>query len=66
MDYFSLDIEGPELKILQTIPFDRIHFSIITIELNSADMRHQVTKYMLEQGFEVQFLISSELRLSVM
>ncbi len=32
VDYFSLDVEGPELEILQTIPFDRITFDVITVE----------------------------------
>ena len=32
VDYFSLDVEGPELEILQTIPFDKIRIKVITIE----------------------------------
>ena len=32
IDYFSLDVEGAELNILQTIPFDKIKINIITIE----------------------------------
>ena len=32
VDYFSLDVEGPELEILQTIPFDKIYIKVITIE----------------------------------
>ena len=32
VDYFSLDVEGPELEILQTIPFDKIYIKAITIE----------------------------------
>ena len=32
VDYFSLDVEGPELEILQTIPFDKIKIKVITIE----------------------------------
>ena len=32
VDYFSLDVEGPELEILQTIPFDKINIKVITIE----------------------------------
>lgn len=39
VDYFSLDIEGAELPILKTIPFDRIHFTIITVEINNEQMR---------------------------
>ena len=32
VDYFSLDVEGPELEILQTIPFDKIRIKVITVE----------------------------------
>ena len=32
VDYFSLDVEGPELEIFQTIPFDKIYIKVITIE----------------------------------
>ena len=32
VDYFSLDVEGPELDILQTIPFDKIAIDVISIE----------------------------------
>ncbi len=36
VDYFSLDVEGAELDILETIPFDRITFDVITVEYNVA------------------------------
>ncbi len=32
VDYMSVDVEGPELEILQTIPFDRITFDVLTVE----------------------------------
>ena len=32
MDYFSLDVEGPELEILQTIPFDKVKIDVISVE----------------------------------
>lgn len=32
VDYFSLDVEGPEIEILQTIPFDKITFDVLTVE----------------------------------
>ena len=31
VDYFSLDVEGPELEILQTIPFDKISIKVISV-----------------------------------
>ena len=35
-DYLSLDVEGPELEILQTIPFDKIKIKIISVEYRVA------------------------------
>ena len=32
VDYFSLDVEGPELDILQTIPFNKMAIDVISIE----------------------------------
>jgi hypothetical protein len=32
VDYFSLDIEGPELEVLETIPWDRVDISAISVE----------------------------------
>ena len=32
IDYFSLDVEGVEENILQTIPLDKIYIDIFTIE----------------------------------
>ena len=33
IDYFSLDVEGSELAILRTIPFDKIQINVMTIEV---------------------------------
>ena len=32
VDYFSLDVEGPELDILLTIPFDKMNIKVISVE----------------------------------
>ncbi|CAG7721362.1 unnamed protein product [Allacma fusca] len=32
VDFFSLDVEGSELDILRTVPFDKVIFKVITIE----------------------------------
>ena len=33
VDFFSLDIEGADLQVLKTIPFDLVDFSVIMIEV---------------------------------
>jgi hypothetical protein len=32
VDYFSLDIEGPELEVLQTLPWDKVDITAISVE----------------------------------
>jgi Methyltransferase FkbM domain len=32
IDYFSLDIEGQELAVLQTLPFDKIDVKVMRIK----------------------------------
>lgn len=33
MDFFSLDIEGADLQVLKTIPFDKVDISVLMIEV---------------------------------
>ncbi len=40
VDYFSLDVEGAELDILQTIPFDKITIDTLSIEYRQWDGVH--------------------------
>jgi len=32
VDYFSLDVEGPEIEILRTVDWTRLHIDVITVE----------------------------------
>ena len=38
VDYLSLDVEGPELDILRTIPFDNVTIDVITVEYRLSNM----------------------------
>ena len=38
IDYLSLDIEGPELEVLETIDWHRIRIDIMTVEIHG-DMK---------------------------
>lgn len=42
VDYLSLDIEGAELKVLKTVPFDKVKFKVMTIEYNHLPGRNQI------------------------
>lgn len=37
VDFFSLDVEGGELEVLKTIPFDTVPFYIICIEIDKSN-----------------------------
>ncbi|KAK2147634.1 hypothetical protein LSH36_544g06014 [Paralvinella palmiformis] len=39
VDYLSLDVEGPELDILRTIPFGRVTIDVVTVEYRVSDMK---------------------------
>jgi hypothetical protein len=50
IDYCSIDTEGAEYQILQTIDFSRYHFSVLSIENNYADRR--IPALMAANGFD--------------
>ena len=33
MDFFSLDVEGSEMDVLRTIPFDKVDIELLLIEV---------------------------------
>ena len=55
--YFSLDVEGSELPILKTIPFDKVDIKVLDIEIKNAGhifpgSYREITKFMYSQGYE--------------
>ena len=44
VDYFSLDVEGPELEILQTIPFDEVRIEVISVEYRVLGLNRRDSK----------------------
>lgn len=54
VDYFSLDIEGLEPEILQTIPFDLIDITALSVEFNhNKQSLDYLTDMMDARGYEV-------------
>ena len=47
IDFMSIDTEGYELAILKTIDFDRYHFQLLTVEINS----HDTLDFMASKGY---------------
>ena len=52
VDFFSLDVEGDEIKILKTIPFDKINIKMFTIEyLHEPGGVHALQSFMESKGY---------------
>ena len=57
IDYFSLDIEGAEFMVLQTLPWNKINLSLLSVEVNHAGdifpgNRTEIINLLKDQGFE--------------
>jgi FkbM family methyltransferase len=51
IDYWSLDTEGSELAILQSFPFDRYAFRILTVEHNHGPARGAIRGLLESRGY---------------
>jgi hypothetical protein len=50
IDFLSLDTEGNELKILQTIDFDKFDIDVITVENNDYD--YKFFNFIIPKGYQ--------------
>jgi len=53
VDFMSLDIEGSELEVLRTIPFDKVHIELFLIETAHSN-ETAITQLMTQNGYEMQ------------
>ncbi|CAL4174773.1 unnamed protein product, partial [Meganyctiphanes norvegica] len=53
IDYFSLDVEGDELPILKTIPWDKLNIKTLSVESLSKTNTKQILKYMNDSGYKL-------------
>ena len=52
IDYFSLDVEGAELGVLKTIPFDVIDIRVLTVEFShTLEGKKELKEYMEGLGY---------------
>ncbi|XP_060077630.1 uncharacterized protein LOC132557155 [Ylistrum balloti] len=59
IDFFSLDVEGDEVDILKTIPFDKVHIKMLTVEYShGSGGKFELQYYMESQGYDT--LVSME------
>ena len=54
VDYFSLDVEGAELDVLKTIPFDKIDITALSVEyIHVPGGKKAVKDFMESKGYSV-------------
>ena len=54
VDYFSLDVEGMEYQVLQTIPFDRIKIKVLSVEyIHDKEGANEIIEFMETKGYRV-------------
>ncbi|XP_076030830.1 protein Star-like [Oratosquilla oratoria] len=52
--YFSLDVEGAELGVLRTIPWDKVDIQTLSVEfLHGNEGKYALKRYMVRQGYQV-------------
>lgn len=52
VDYFSLDVEGSEMDILRTIPWNKVRIKTLTIEVEHSDA-NMITTFMETNGYSM-------------
>lgn len=59
VDYFSLDVEGVELDVLETIPFDKVHIQTLSVEFAHVKRgRDEILKFMEDKGYRLHATIT--------
>lgn len=53
IDYWSLDVEGAELRLLKSFPFDVFNVHIITVEHNNRPARGTIKEFLEGMGYEL-------------
>ncbi|ELU12487.1 hypothetical protein CAPTEDRAFT_214812 [Capitella teleta] len=59
IDYFSLDVEGQELAVLKTIPFDKLDISVLSVEYLHTD-KEQLKNLMKAKGYTLAKTLAYE------
>ena len=54
VDYWSLDVEGFELDILKTVPFDRLDITVLSVEyIHGRSGKNAYKEFMEANGYKV-------------
>ncbi len=61
VDYFSLDVEGAELKVLKTIPFNKLDIQVLTVEfLHDSEGSQAIKDFLAERGYAFVMKVTHE------
>jgi hypothetical protein len=52
IDYWSLDVEGSELRLLRSFPFESYSFNLLTVEHNWQPVREEIRGFLTSRGYE--------------
>ena len=60
VDFFSLDVEGVELEVLKTIPFDKIDIKVLAVEYmhGGPDAKERYTAFMEDYGYKLYMVLT--------
>lgn len=59
MDFWTLDVEGAEWEVLQTVDFDRIRVDVIMIEIGAdAAQDQRIFDFLATKGYRKDQIIS--------
>lgn len=53
IDYLSVDVEGAELSVLQSIDFEKTHIEVIDFEANYSERAQEVVEFLVGKNFEL-------------
>jgi Methyltransferase FkbM domain len=53
IDYWSLDTEGSELRILKSFPFEEYSFRVLTVEHNNLPIRKDIREFLESVGYRM-------------
>lgn len=57
VDYFSLDVEGNELDVLKTIPFDKVDIKVMSVEILHGPGKLALKQFLESKGYkEIDYL----------
>lgn len=61
VDYFSLDVEGLEMEILESIPWDRLNIMVLSVEYRHVSRGKQaLVDFMKSRGYKVHADINND------